>query len=175
MTPTSRGRAAAAAAAAVLVLAGCTGGDSDDEPGAASASPSSQPTSGGKRALPQDDGGPLEGLPGCEEPPAGEPVDVEGLSLPDEAVVTSVSEQGPLTTVQGYVAQTPITVRRFYEGRDDIQVLEIEDEVLEAEVLYAGGEFRTYVKAQAACAEGSTLLAVVGPAGDAVLPSFGGS
>ena len=37
--------------------------------------------------------------------------------------------------------------------------------VVEAEVLLGSGEHRSYVKARAVCAEGSVLLAVVGPGG----------
>ncbi len=55
-----------------------------------------------------------------------------------------------------------VAARRHLDGR-----------LFEAEVLYAGGDYRTYVKAQAACVEGSNLLAVVGPAGTEELPGVG--
>lgn len=82
-------------------------------------------------------------------------------------MVTSVQEDGPLVTVEGYVELVPIEVRRYYQERPGLELFEIEDEIFEAEALYGEGEFRSYVKARAICKTGSDLLVVVGPAGNA--------
>lgn len=97
-----------------------------------------------------------------------------GLVLPEGAVVTKVEDQGPLISVQGYVEQTPIQVRRFYQGVEGLELFEIEDEVYEAEALFAGPKFRSYVKAQAQCQQGSVLIVFVGPGDSGDLPSVGG-
>lgn len=108
--------------------------------------------------------GPLSGLPACPAAPAaagGAPV--EGLAVPDGAIVTKVTPQDPLTRVDGYVAMTPVQVRRHYQQRDDLEIIFIEDEIYEAEVLLSDGDHRSYVKALAQCAEGSRFLVVIAP------------
>jgi len=135
----TRVRAAAAALAAVLV-AGC---------GAAAAAPT------------------VAGLPPCSDSTA-QPVDgaeveaIEGLALPDDAVVTSVTEQGPQRVVLAEVARTPVEVRAAYED-GGWEVLSAEDEGFEAEILYRLGDRRGYVRANAVCDRGSSLLVVVAP------------
>jgi hypothetical protein len=89
-------------------------------------------------------------------------------------VVTSVAENGPLVTVEGYVEQVPIEVRRYYQERPGLEIFQIEDEIFEAEALYGEGEFRSYAKARAVCKTGSELLVVVGPAGTDGQPEVGG-
>lgn len=76
-------------------------------------------------------------------------------------------------SVRGYVEQTPIQVREFYQQAQGLELFEIEDEVYEAEALFAGPKFRSYVKAQAQCQQGSVLIVYVGP-GEGALPSVGG-
>ncbi len=98
--------------------------------------------------------------------------DVAGLVLPAEAVVTSVQEDGQLVTVQGYVEATPVAVREFYQSARGFELVEIEDEVVEAEAVYAEDDYRAFAKATASCSRGSDLLVVIGPAGD--LPTPGG-
>ncbi len=121
----------------------------------------------GADAVPADEGGPLTALPACEAPPSPEVSEaVPGIELPDGAVVQSVERGDPLVTVQGYVPTTPVEVRRYYQ-QTDLEILLIEDEILEAEALVSNGTHRTYVKARAVCAEGSSLLAVVAPELDA--------
>jgi len=56
---------------------------------------------------------------------------------------------------RGYIAATPIEVRHFS---------------FESEVLVERGAFRTYMKASAACSDGSTIYTVVGPAGPGAVP-----
>ncbi len=98
-----------------------------------------------------------------------------GLVLPEGSVITSVERQHPLTTVRGYVPITPVQVRQSYQERDNLEFSELEDEIFEAETLYTLGVHNTYVKAQATCATGSLLIAVVGPSGENVpLPKVGG-
>ncbi|MGK5673406.1 hypothetical protein ACSNOB_11270 [Micromonospora sp. URMC 106] len=121
--------------------------------------------------------GMLANLPSCDRVPLdAEPrVDAEvvGLVLPDGARVTSVVEQGALTTVEATVRMTPLDVRAHYEGRADIELLRVEDEVFEAEVLTRTQQRRMYLRAGALCADGTTLTAVVGPdSEDAGLPEF---
>lgn len=108
---------------------------------------------------------PLTALGPCTSPPpaAADVGTVPGLYLPDGAVVTAASDTGPLTNVSGYVALTPIQLRVYYLELDllDVEVLQTEDEIRESETLLSDGEHRTYVKAQAACAQGSAFVAIV--------------
>ena len=121
-------------------------------------------------------GTPLQALPVCSEPP---PITAEaptGFTAPDGAIVQAVTPQDPLTSVTAYIAKTPEAVRQAYESLDGIEVLSSEDEIFEAELLVTDGEHRTYVKATAACQQGSHLLAVVAPEAEAgILPTPAGS
>lgn len=161
--------AAGAALALVAALAGCAGGGDGAQAGGSPAA-----TGRGGAVAAQDEGGPLLGLPPCDDPPpaAADAGRVAGLVLPDRAVVTKVSRDGPLTTVQAFVPETPVTVRRFYQFRPGLEIFEIEDEVFEAEALFADGKaHRSYVKARAVCRKGSTLLVIVAPEVGPALPS----
>lgn len=104
-------------------------------------------------------------LPPCPSPPAGAQPPPEGLVVPDGTVVTDVTRNGPLLTVRGFVPLVPVDVRRFYERRDDLDILSLEDEGFEAEALFGSEDGRAYVKVKIICADGSTLLAVLGSAG----------
>lgn len=106
--------------------------------------------------------GPLPGLPRCGPPPSPRGGQVAGLVLPPGTVVTDVAQTGPNTSVQGYLEQTPVQVRQFYEQLAGIDLISLEDEGFEAEALYDRGPARVYVKARAICGEGSRLFAVVG-------------
>lgn len=180
-------------AGALVVLAftagvtGCTSGAQSAQPtppvraapaATSGATPSERAgfTPPGVSALPPKEGGPLTQLPECQPPP--QPVQAEpvpGLVLPDGAIITSVERAHPLTTVRGYIADTPVNVRKYYQQRDDLDFSELEDEIYEAETLYTFGVHNTYVKAQATCATGSQLIAVVGPSGkNGPLPKVGG-
>ena len=124
------------------------------------------------QAAPADATGPagpdVSALPPCEEQPSPPALpEVPGLTLPDEAVVFFVQEVGTLTQVQGVVELQPVDVRAYYEGRDDLDVLAVEDEVFEAEILFSDGTWRTFVKAQVLCATGSNFTATVGSEEDA--------
>jgi hypothetical protein len=102
-------------------------------------------------------------LPICEEqpsPPAWP--EIPGLTLPEEAMVFSMQEMGPITQAEGVVEMTPLDVRAYYEGRDDLQLLSIEDERVEAEILVTDGTYRMFVKAQILCATASNFTATVG-------------
>ncbi len=111
---------------------------------------------------------PLTALPACEAPPAAAADgEVAGLVLPEGGIVTGVEPGTPLTSVTAYVGATPIALRQQLEARGDLEMLISEDEVYEAELLVSDGSYRTYLKATAVCAEGSTLLAVVAPELDA--------
>lgn len=121
--------------------------------------------------------GMLANLPSCDRVPLDTEPEVDarvtGLVLPDGARVTSVVEQGALTTVEATVRMTPLDVRAHYEGRTDVELLRVEDEVFEAEVLTRAQQRRMYLRAGALCADGTTLTAVVGPdSEDAGLPEF---
>jgi hypothetical protein len=147
----------AAAAVAVGVLAACGGSGS------------------------QNTGGPAEemlaNLPSCDRVPLDEApevdADVTGLVLPDDARLTSVLEQGSLTSVDGTIRMTPLDLRADYENRSDLDVVRIEDEIFETEVLIRADGRRMYLRATALCADGTALTAVVGPdSEDADLPEF---
>jgi len=166
--------------AASVVAGGCSGQTSSPAPAPSSSASSSASSSGQSdkpsptEDLPIDEGGPLTALPTCAPAPPGTEADVEGLLLPDGAVVTEVQDQGQLVSVRAYVEQTPIQVKQFYNDAPGLELFEIEDEIYEAEVLFGGGDFRSYVKAQAQCQQGSLLLVFVGPGDSGDLPSVGG-
>lgn len=103
----------------------------------------------------------------------------EGTLLPEGAVLTSQTQQGPLTQIKGYIPMTPVQIRVFYQRQDDYdyEILQVEDEIRESEVLLADGNNRLFVKAQAICELGSVFLAVLAPesSGDQVpVPAGGG-
>lgn len=157
-------------AVAVALASGC------DPASPSSADSSNGPAAGADNTASAEDGGPITGLPPCEPPP--DPADEEpvaGVPQPAGAVITAVERGDPLTTVHGYVGQTPVQVRRFLESRG-LRVLNIEDEVTESEALVSNGRQRVYVKASAVCDLGSDLLFVVAPevAGQAVPAPRGG-
>lgn len=136
-----------AAAAALLVPSACTAAPPD--PRAA-------------------EGGPISSLPPCDQevaPAVDEQVD--GLDLPDEALLQTVERGDPLVTVTGYVPWTPVQVRQYYGDAEDLEILTLEDEIYEAEVLFSLDGRRTYLRALATCDQGSNLLAVVAPTLDA--------
>jgi len=151
-------RAVGFAAVTVCLAQGCT------STGGAGAAPTvSPPRSPGEidPALLQ----PLTALGPCQPaPPAVEGGPVEGLVMPDGAVLTSIEGTGPITQVQGYIPMTPVQIRVDYQRRGDVQILQVEDEIREAEVLLTADDRRVFVKAQALCEEGSLFVAVVAPA-----------
>jgi hypothetical protein len=120
---------------------------------------------------------PLENLPPCTPAPAAADTGpIAGLVLPPRAVITRVSGTDPLTTVEGYVPMTPIQLRVYYQRLPDVDVLKAEDEVWESETLVTDGVHRLFVKAQAVCAQGSLLVAVVAPESQAeAVPAPAGS
>ena len=122
---------------------------------------------------------PLTALGPCTvEPNTIDDEPVEGALLPEGAVLTSQTTDGPLTQIKGYIPMTPVQIRVFYQEQDQAEVLQVEDEVRESEVLLGDGAHRLFVKAQAICELGSVFLAVVAPedAGAQVpVPAGGGS
>lgn len=116
---------------------------------------------------------PLRGLGPCDvHPNAIDPEPIPGLVLPPGAIVTERSDDGPLTTVRGYVPLTPVQVRVLYQRDPDLGIVQVEDEIRESETLLDSGEHRLFVKAQAVCEQGSVFLAVVAPrAADAPVPA----
>jgi hypothetical protein len=119
----------------------------------------------------------LANLPSCDRVPVGEEpeveADVDGLVLPEGARVTSVVQQGPLTSISGSITMTPLEVRADYEGRQDVDLLRVEDEVFETEVLLRAEGRRMYLMAAALCATASDLNVIIGPdTDDAGLPQF---
>jgi hypothetical protein len=68
---------------------------------------------------------------------------------------------------------TPLEVRADYEGRLDVDLLRVEDEVFETEVLLRAEGRRMYLMAAALCATASDLNVIIGPdTDDAGLPQF---
>ena len=127
-------------------------------------------SAGGERDL-------LANLPSCDRVPMDEDpevdTDVPGLALPAGARITSVVQQGVLTSVEATLRMSPLDVRAHYEQRTDIDVLRVEDEIFETEVLARTQQRRMYLRASALCAEGSSLTVVMGPdSEDAGLPEF---
>lgn len=119
----------------------------------------------------------LANLPDCDRVELDESqqvgADVAGLVLPDGARVTSVLDQGSLTTVEGSIRMTPLDVRAHYEGDRDVDLLRVEDEIFEAEILIRAQGHRMYLLATALCADGTSLTAIIGPdSDDTTLPEF---
>jgi hypothetical protein len=107
-----------------------------------------------------DVSGPLKNLPPCEEfGPGRKPV--EGLVVPESAVIKGVATRGPTRNVRGFIPLTPVQIRKYYEERSDLEILAIEDEIYEAEALVTSRGFRTFIKAEAICDRGSRFIAVV--------------
>jgi hypothetical protein len=147
--------------AALLLLVALAGGAVGcGDPAPAGAFDPDQPATGPLTAL--SDCGPLPTPADAEVP--------DGAQLPDGAVLTSAIPQGPLVNVTAEVRATPVSIRLAYEARDDLELIIVEDEVFESELLVSDGVHRTYIKASAVCATGSTLLAIVSPedGGDAL-------
>jgi hypothetical protein len=124
-----------------------------------------------------DRSGPLPGYPPCDSfvPERAVPA-VDGLVLPPSSITTRVRTRGPLERVRGYLPLTPPQRHRHYRSRSDVTVLQIEDEIIEAEALLSDGRFRSYLKASAVCDLGSTFIAVLAPeqAGSLVPTPAGG-
>jgi hypothetical protein len=154
---------------AVVSLAGALAGC-----GGAAPPPAGPAPSAGATVLPAKAGGPLTRLPACRSTPPAVGGRVPGLVLPDRAVVTKVTPSRQFVTVTGYAPVPPVVVRQFYQRRAGWQLYMIEDEITEAEVLLGTATHRSYVKARAVCATGSTLLAVVAPeVAGSTLPTVG--
>jgi hypothetical protein len=162
-----RWTAALLASGVAMAIAGC-----EPAPPSSAASPGARSES----VASAENGGPITGLPACGPPPdAADEEPVAGVPMLEDMVITAVERGDPLTTVHGYVGQTPVQVRRYLESRG-LRVLNIEDEVTESEALVSNGQQRVYVKASAVCDLGSKLLVVVAPevAGQAVPAPRGG-
>ena len=162
-------RAAAAAVAATL-LVGCSGGSDGEtaQPGVAPATATASSATPTAARSPGDIDPallePLTGLGPCTVKPNTideEPAD--GALLPDGAVLTSQTQEGPLTQIKGYIPMTPVQIRVFYQRQDTFEVVQVEDEIRESEVLLADGDNRLFVKSQAICELGSVFLAVLAP------------
>ena len=111
----------------------------------------------------------LPGFPACQSRPPSAATPPVGAALPDGALVESVEDHDPLVYVRGYVEEVPLDLRGAYESDEDLEILVIEDEGLEVETLVTDGSHRTFFKANAVCATGSTFIAVVAPEVEASL------
>ena len=182
--------------ALALLVAGCGGGSPGAEDVAATRAATADPsadaggagaTSGATPRATRSPGDidpallePLTALGPCNvEPNVLDEEPAEGTLLPDGAVLTSQTQQGPLTQIKGYIPMTPVQIRVFYQRQDeyDYEILQVEDEIRESEVLLADGDNRLFVKAQAICELGSVFLAVLAPesSGEQVpVPAGGG-
>ena len=191
-----RVRAVAAAVALGLLLVGCGGGSPGAVDLAATGAPAAGAssdgagagaTSGASPGVVRSPGDidpallePLTMLGPCNvEPNALDEEPADGTLLPEGAVLTSQTRQGPLTQIKGYIPMTPVQIRVFYQRQDqyEYEILQVEDEIRESEVLLADGDNRLFVKAQAICELGSVFLAVLAPesSGDQVpVPAGGG-
>jgi hypothetical protein len=137
------------------------------------------PPNGDPGALDPADAALLASLPACTDqhrPDPGPEDEVEGLVLPPDGYLTSVRPAGALTQAEAWADMNPIAIRRFYQYHlGDLKPLNVEDEVLEAEVLMESHTHRFFVKAVAVCQTGSALTAVIGPRGDEEVPVPTGS
>ena len=121
----------------------------------------------------------LARLPECSDdhrPEPGAEEEVEGLVLPPDGYLTSVQPFGALTQAEAWVDLNPVEIRRFYQYHlGTLKPLDVEDEVLEAEVLMESHTHRFFVKAVAVCQTGSSLTAVIGARGADEVPVPTGS
>lgn len=118
---------------------------------------------------------PLAGLPPCPSPPAAVPGgDTGGLPLPPDAVVTNVSTDGALRSVQGFSPRTPVEIMVDHLRREEWTVVAAEDEVFESEVLLERGDLRVFVKSQATCERGSAFV-LFASEDDALVPAPAGT
>lgn len=181
--PTPPRRTAVVVAAACLALAACSGGSTPA--GAPAASPSlDEAAAAAVAAIPTPEGmdpqllQPLVGLGPCEDQDRIRVIDAEvpdPVVLPPGALLTEVDQTGPLTNLQGYVPLTPVQTRVFYQEMEDAEILQVEDEIREAEVLLSRLEHRTFFKSQAVCEQGSIFVAVLAPeVEDGALPAPAG-
>lgn len=100
----------------------------------------------------------------------------EQAALPSGTIVTSVRQAGPVTRIEGYLPATPLDARAELERRAGIEVLEVEDEIVEAEVLVTTGTHRTYVQVTVLCETSSRVVAIVAAEADATdVPTPAGS
>ncbi len=121
----------------------------------------------GEPFLSAADGGPVSALPPCEAPPlpegSVEPDLLRGVELPPGSVITKAKRKKPVTNFGGYLAMTPVQARQYYQGRGDLEILLIEDEITESEMLVSNGGHRTFAKFRSVCDRGSSLVGVVAP------------
>lgn len=149
------------ALAGVIVLTACASSSPTDP---ATVSPAAAPTVVSADQVDPALLQPLVGLGPCDvDPNTISPTPVAGLVLPPDAQVTSQTTDGPLTTVRGYVAATPVQTQVEYLRQTELEVLQAEHEVHESETLLRGGEHRLFVKVQAVCELGSVFIAIVAP------------
>ncbi len=123
-----------------------------------------------------DAGGPLAALDACPPRPTPLPgADIAGADLPPGTIVSAVARGRPLTRITGYVPATPVRVREYYQA-SGLRLLQLEDEIFEAEAFVSNGRTRTYVKVRAVCDRGSSVIAFVAPEPrSSGLPTPGGS
>ena len=114
-------------------------------------------------AAPRDPSGPLEALAECSAPAPAVTEGVEGLILPEGALVQQVTPSNPLTNIAAYVEMTPVEFEQHYRNREGIEVLIGENEIYEAEMLVSDGTYRNFLKATAVCARGVQIIGVVAP------------
>jgi hypothetical protein len=99
----------------------------------------------------------------CGPAPTSSVRGVRETLLPTGAVLTSLQPAQDRTTLEAYVPRTPVALRAEYEARDDLRVLEAEDEGHEAELLVSDGSRRAVVKINAECGGASTMRLVIAP------------
>lgn len=121
---------------------------------------------------------PVAALGACDDAPAstGElDDDIAGLLLAD-VILTRIVEGDPVTEVTGWIAATPVDVKRRYEtGQPGVRLLGSEDELVEAEVLLTDGDHRAYLTFTSVCDEASRFVGIIAPElADAPLPPLRG-
>lgn len=106
---------------------------------------------------------PLAAFGPCTNEPVASTDDpvIEDLPLPGETIITAATTTDAGTRLEGYLPWTPVQLRVWLQQQDDLEILEIEDEVFEAEALVSSGTHRMFVKAEAVCELGSVLIANV--------------
>jgi hypothetical protein len=117
------------------------------------------------------------GLPDCGMPPSpSAEAPPPGAVMPPRSRITAVRIQPPLAQLNGYVESTPREVREWIESQDHLEVVVSEDEGYESELLVTDGRRRTFIKAQAICADASLLAEVIADEDAAsMLPTPAGS
>lgn len=142
----------------VVLASACTAAPLDTTPPAASSSDDTARASG----ISAERLAPLTGLGPCRDVESPDLPTPDDVPLPTTFRAGVVEDVGELTSIQGYVERTPVEVLAELLVAPGWTVAQSDDEGFEAEILLVDGDRRFYVKTQAVCERGSSLVSFLG-------------